>query len=328
MSYVLAVDGGGTKTHAILYNTLDQSAFLTDGGATNHEYLKGGFSEVRQKLELMTNDIILEGKICIEDISNSVWGISGLDTSSQHNIIKGFISELGFSSFTLCNDSCLAIKAGTKHGYGICLVSGTGPNTVGLNHKNKIFQIAGQLELTGDFGGGMMIGKAAVRTVYQNLFRYHKDTILMKLFFDLYGISSKYEFMDKVMENSENGNIPIPQLAKLVFDAANLGDEESIKMLEIMGREYALNTKSLVEELDFPENEDLEIVLVGSLFTKGWSTIHIESLSNWLNRILKRPYKLITLKDPPVMGALAWALNNLGYDNPLETAHKCIQSLF
>jgi len=328
MSYVLAVDGGGTKTHAILYNIVDHTVLLTDGGATNHEYLKGGFSELRQRLCLMIDNLKRQGNIRIEDIAHSVWGMAGLDTASQRDVIAGFIGDMGFSGFTLCNDTCLAIKAGTKHGYGICLLAGTGPNTVGLNHKNQVFQIAGQLELTGDFGGGMMIGKAAVRTVYKNLFRYHKETILNKLLLDSYGISSKYELMDKVMENAESGNTPIPSLAKLVFDAANMGDRQSVKMLERMGREYALNTKSLTEELDFPADEAIEIVLAGSLFTKNWSEIHIKSLRKWLNRVMKCSYTLVTLKEPPIMGALAWALNNVGCANSFELARESIPRVF
>jgi len=325
MDYVLAVDGGGTKTHALLYNIVDKTVLLTDGGATNHEYLKGGFPELCQRLCLMVDDIKRQGNVRTEDIAHSVWGMAGLDTASQRDVIAGFIGDLGFSDFTLCNDTCLAIKAGTKRGYGICLLGGTGPNTVGLNHKNQVFQIAGQLEITGDFGGGMMIGTAAVRTVYRNLFRYHKETILNNLLLDLYGISSKYELMDKVMMNNESGNIPIPSLAKLVFDAANMGDQQSLGMLERMSREYALNTKSLIEELDFPKDEAIEIVLAGSLFTKGWSDIHIKSLRKWLDRVMERSFDLITLKEPPIMGALAWALNNIGCENAFELAREGVQ---
>lgn len=42
----------------------------------------------------------------------SAWGLSGSDTKSQHQIIHGFIAEMGLAHFSLANDSDLGIYGG------------------------------------------------------------------------------------------------------------------------------------------------------------------------------------------------------------------------
>ena len=324
MSYVFAVDGGGTKTHALLCDLTGRDVFLETIDGTNHEYLAGGFDEVRRRLDALIRKIERRG--CV--ITHSVWGMAGLDTLVQHKILSGILKEIGARDFTLANDSYLGIKAGTERGYGICLINGTGSNTVWMNHLGECFQLGGQLLLTGDFGGGQTIGTAAVGMVYRNLFSHRLDTPLNKIMLDFYGITSKYDLMEYVMEGEHSGSVPVPRLAKLVFDAANIGDPQAVELLRRMGHSYALSIKSLLEELIYPD-EEIEVVLAGSLFTKGWSGIHIRAMREWLcENAPERRFHFITLKKPPVIGALSWALENAGCENARQIAHEVMVKCF
>ena len=325
MNYVLAVDGGGTKTHALLCDLTGRDAFLETFDGTNHEYLAGGFDEVRRRLDLLFRKMAKSGEVAI---THSVWGMAGLDTMVQHRILSDILKDIGVRDFTLANDSYLGIKAGTKRGYGICLINGTGSNTVGMNHLGECFQLGGQLLLTGDFGGGRIIGTAAVGMVYRNLFSHHFDTPLNNIMLDFYGITSKYDLMEHVMEGEHSGSVPISRLAKLVFDAANIGDPQAAGLLRRMAHSYALSIKSLLEELAYPD-EEIEIVLVGSLFTKGWSDIHIRAMSEWLfENMPERQFNFIMLEKPPVIGALLWALENTGCEYARQIAHEVMNKVF
>ena len=327
MQYVLAVDGGGTKTHCMLYNLERQEADLLHFGATNHEILVGGLEEMRQRLRDMTGQVMTRNNIEVKDIVYSVWGMAGLDTKSQHAIINGFIKELGFKDFTLCNDAYLCIKAGLKTGYGICLLNGTGYNVAGINHEQKVFQVGGQFEITGDFGGGLLLGKEAVKTTFMNLFRYRTETILTRMVMDEYEVTCQYEFMDRVTDWANSGKMPIPHIAKCVFDAANAGDLQAVAMLERMAEEYALSVKTLLEELSF-DDEQIEIVLAGSLFTKRWSDIHLSALQCKLKAYIpQKQFALRMLEQPPVIGALSWALEKHSIDHPLSTARNVMKNI-
>jgi len=322
MEYFLAVDGGGTKTHFALYDARAETVDLIQFGATNHEVLAGGFSEMREHLREMTGRVLKKNDLSCEDIRHSVWGMAGLDTESQHKIIHGFISEMGFERFTLCGDSDLGIKASWPEGYGICLVNGTGVNVVGINERRERYQIGG-IPIMGDFGGSVFMGEQTIKTVYRNLFRHRRETILTKMVMNLYQLDSRHEFTDRVMDWANSKKLPIPNVVKCLFDAAYSGDEEAVALLERMSNEYALNVKTLLEELPFAESS-IHIALVGSLFTMGLSEIHLRSLEKNLKLYIpEKEFIMHILKRPPVAGALAWALKEGGIADSWTRAMAC-----
>lgn len=49
MKYVLGVDGGGTKTHAVLFDGDGNLVDMVEWGPTNHESLREGFVELKGK---------------------------------------------------------------------------------------------------------------------------------------------------------------------------------------------------------------------------------------------------------------------------------------
>ena len=328
MDYLLAVDGGGTKTSFVLYNIKNDCAELMSFGASNHEFLAGGYNEMRSTLDDMSSRILKKHGLSRKDIAHSVWGLAGLDTATQYKIIHKFISEFGFKKFTLCNDSYLGIKAGIPQGCGICMISGTGFKVAGINEMKSSYEIGGFFEITGDFGGGLILGKETIKTTYMNLFRHRRQTILSKNIMELYQVQSRHEFMDRVTDWADSGKMPIPSLAKCIFDAANLGDEESIKILERMAHEYALSVKSLLYELPFNE-KIINIVLIGSLFTKNWSNIHLQALKAKLkDEIGEKQFELELLSHPPVLGALSWVLEEAGISEPWSKANAALDKIY
>ena len=319
----MAVDGGGTKTQFALYDGEKGTVRLTLLGTTSHEQLPGGYTQLGETLKEMAGQVLGKQGLTPADIVQSAWGLAGLDTQSQYKIIHGLIEDAGFERFALCNDSDLGIKAALPQGYGVCLVNGTGFNCVGINERGERYQIGSLFELTGDFGGGLFLGQQAVKTAYMNLFRHRRQSILTEMVLDLYEVSSRHDLLDRVTDWAGTGRLPVPGVAKCVFDAANRGDEEACALLARMGEEYALSVKSLLQELPFADRE-IDIVLVGSLFTKGWSEIHLRALARCLARSLpEKACTLHILDCPPVVGALAWALAQDGIADPWTKARAC-----
>ena len=324
MRYVLAVDGGGTKTQFALYDIRTESLDIQFFGPTNHELLPGGLPQMREDLQAITRQMLGQRGLTPADLRHSVWGLAGLDTKSQYHIIHGFIQEMGFEGFSLCNDCDLGIKAALPEGYGICLVNGTGFNVVGINEKGARYQIGAHFALTGDFGGGQTLGQLAIAHTYMNLFRHRRETILTKTVLDLYQVTSRHDFLDRVTSWESSGKLPIPGAAKCIFDAAKQGDEEAVAILEKMALEYALSVKSLLEELPFADSV-IHAVLIGSLFTKGWSDVHLRMLDHLTIHIPEKEFALHILERPPVVGALAWALSESGVPDPWAKAMACFK---
>ena len=176
MPYLLAVDGGGTKTHCLLFSLEDGHVEEFETGCTSHEFLPDGFEGFHCAIDKTLASICDRMQIQTADIQRSVFGLAGVDTKHQEAVLSEILQSKGLSNVRLVNDAYLGIKAAAASGTGICLINGTGCNTVGINEQGQMFQIGAQFELTGDYGGGHIIGKEAIRITYTNLFRHHRET--------------------------------------------------------------------------------------------------------------------------------------------------------
>ena len=309
--YILGVDGGGTKTHCALYKESGEAVDMITWGTTNHEVLDNGFTDLKRELNKMLNFILEKNGITKEQIKNAVFGLCGVDTLNQYRTISHIIEDLGIKPFTLCNDAYLGIKAGSDNGIGICAINGTGCNVVGVDQMGNMLQIGGVGRITGDKGGGLYISQEASGAIYNSLFREGKPTLLTIIVFNLLGITTKYEYVEVLTEKIETGAFKLIDLTPIVFEAANKKDEVSIRILEKMGYEYARSIGGMIKHLDFNKKEELSIVLAGSVFVKGNCPVLIDTLKEKIiNDHKDRHFKFIILSDPPVMGAVKWALED------------------
>lgn len=313
-NYVLGLDGGGTKTQAALFDINANLIDLINWGATNHEVLHGGFAELKNELDKLLNRLLNKNCIDRKDIISSAFGLAGVDTKKQHKIIADIIKDLGIENFILTNDAYLGIKAGCPSGVGISVINGTGCTVAGIDKTGTMLQIGGQGELTGDVGGGGTIGMEAIRRVYNHLFRLEPYTLLKDILFQQLGITSKYDFMEALTNALENGLLDTGEVGKQVFEAANMGDDTAIDILRTVGRELGRSVNGAVSELDFNDEETIEVVLAGSVNVKGNNPSLVNALKEEVTK--KNPEKrfnFIILEQPPVAGAAIWALERTSY---------------
>ena len=227
----------------------------------------------------------------------------------QHRQISKMIGELGFKDFLLCNDSYLGIKGGVCNGFGICVINGTGCTVTGLNPKGTMLQIGGQGILTGDRGGAGSLGGMAVAAVYSQLFKFGTATIITDLMFQQLKITDKYIFLETLTDKIASGCLSLPELNRLVFDAAVQGDNKACEILKEVGEDMGNSVNGIIAEL-FKDETHVEVVLAGSLNVKERCSIIQDALIS--NVIGQNPGINVTysvLQHPTVVGAVIWALS-------------------
>lgn len=309
--YIIGVDGGGTKTHCALFDLEGNKIDLVEWGPTNHESLRGGFSELKAELESMLSHILSKNNLSKEQIVNYVLGLAGVDTIAQYHIISDILKELGCNNITLCNDAYLGVKAGCRSGVGICAINGTGCTVVGIDSQGNMLQVGGQGSLTGDIGGGGYLGYKVVSTVYNELFKKDTPTIMKDILFDILNITSKHEYMEVLTEKVNERQIKIKDLCKIVFETANKGDAAALNILKEMGHENAKSINGIIQELSYSEKEPIEVVFAGSVYVKGKNSTAIDTIKQELAQWNpERQINFRILNEPPVMGAVLWALEN------------------
>ncbi len=311
--YILGIDGGGTKTHAALFNIDGSYVDLVHWGGTNHEYLDGGYNEMRQELCALTNTILRKNRICMEDVIKSVLGLAGLDTKCHYIRIDSILKEIGYQDYLLYNDAYLGVKAGCRLGYGVCAINGTGCVVTAIDQDGKMVQIGGQFELTADNGGGYLLGKKVVSKVYDALFLEKKPTCMTEILFGILNIDAKEQLMDELITRIENKTLELKDLAVVIFEAADNNDLTALNILREMGEDNARAIQAAINESQLQHLDEIDVVLAGSIYVKGSHQEGIVRLKEKLCETNRgKKLNFIKLEKMPVLGAVRWGFESIG----------------
>lgn len=312
--YILGIDGGGTKTHCSVFNLDGDPVDFISWGKTNHECLKGGYDELKQELDKLFTYVFDKNGIIADELGKCVFGLAGVDTKKQHELISNIIADLGIKDFILCNDTYLGVKAGCENGFGICAINGTAFNIGGIDSRGNMLQIGGLGAMSGgDFGGGEYLAGKAMSATYNSIFKGDPDTYLTDLFFEILNIKSKFDFVEALQYKIDEGEYRYDFFNKLIFEAANKNDAVALEILDNMGREYARCINGLITNLDFGREETINVILAGSIFVKGENSRAIDKIKqDVIEKNKGRRISFNILKSPPVAGAVLWALEENG----------------
>jgi N-acetylglucosamine kinase-like BadF-type ATPase len=182
----------------------------------------------------------------------------------------------------------------------------------GINKEGRMLQIGGVGAVSADMGGGGYMGERLVSAVYSELFRKGKATLMTGLLFKELGITSKYDYIEKMHEKQNDGSFDIYNCSRLVFEAVRQNDPVAAGILLEIAGNYANGISCMIEELGFPPEEELNLVFAGSVFVKGEHPLLLDSIKAKVNRDngdWNINYKLLDV--PNVAGAVIWALDSL-----------------
>jgi N-acetylglucosamine kinase-like BadF-type ATPase len=114
------------------------------------------------------------------------------------------------------------------------------------------------------------------------------------------------------------------QLSRILHICANRGDAVARRILEDCGIDYVNAIRGMVKELPLLSEKPVEIILVGSNFTKCESTHAIDTIDSMLNNDKgNRQYILKPISSKPVSGAVIWAHESAGIEIDAEARNKC-----
>ena len=317
----LGVDAGGTKTHYALHDGDGAPIDFMTGGPGNHEYLEDGFDGVQRELETSLGALLKRNGLGFEDVTYAALGMSGCDMPQQREMLTNIASYLGLKRFVLNNDAFLGIKAGTSRGYGLCSINGTGTIAAGSDIRGRQLQVGGLGFFSGDEAGGTHLGQMVFRKVYDEVYRLGPATELTPRLFAMMGLKSEEElaplWLNCLLKPS--GKAQVDALSRLLFDVAQEGDTVAQALLLHTGDVMAHTVAGVVKRLTWPEDEPLEVVLVGSVHLKARCLLMREQFERRLRELTGRAYTFIPLSAAPVAGAVLWALEAARGASP-ETA--------
>ena len=322
--YIIGVDGGNSKTDYFLFDTKGNFIDFYRGGTCSHEGLADSFAGSYRVMNDVFMTFFKKNKITVKDIKAAVFGLAGVDTPFQKNKLEEVVEMIVFTNYTVVNDSFLGIKAGSLKGYGVCSINGTGTSSGGIDKEGKFLQVGGMGSIVGDEAGGSWIARQAIRVVYDAAYRFGKATSLTDVVMKELGVNDKYYLMEAISEYGTQRKINLTHLTISVFECANNGDEVAINILKEMADSLARSAGGCVVNLSF--EDEVDIVLAGSVWVKGASPFVIEEFKEKMTEYTKKKCNIIVLEVPPATGAIIWALEMANNQNPNQELRDLVNT--
>jgi N-acetylglucosamine kinase-like BadF-type ATPase len=304
--YVLGVDGGASKTDYLLFDMDGNIKAHLRGPTTSHDSFAGGMAELEQHLNGILRPLLAENGLEPQGIAAAVFGMSGVDMPSEQAAIEAIFARMGFRSFRVMNDSFIGIKAGSRRGYGICVVNGSGNTVGGIDRAGRWLQIGGMGFVSCEDGGSGGYCAKALRAVYEELLCLGTPTAMTQPILGLLGVDDPACFIQAVVERYDTHIVSRRAILDVLFACANNGDEVAAGILKQVGAQMARCIAGCARRLDM--GEEFDVVLVGSVTLKATCPIMLDTLKAETLRLSGKRVHFIPLKVTVAVGSVLWAM--------------------
>jgi len=271
MNYIIGVDGGGTKTEAIAY---DSSGMVLKTGHS-------GYGNLLIDKEKGIHHIIDAIKQCLDPlgVEKCVYlylGLAGIDSGMHQEALEKEIQRFGIP-YLIMNDVKLAHAALLKGKDGILTISGTGSVSYGVKGDHSEMS-GGWGHLLGDEGSGYWIVIEAFKKMIKDHDHMKPPSSLSLKLLKALEVNSVAAIKTFVYSSTKG---EIAALVPIILQEAESGNGEARKILKEAGIHLAKMTVRLYRKLQF--ESEIWIGIKGSILTQVANvrdafaeTIHLE----------------------------------------------------
>ncbi len=260
--YIIGLDGGGTKTVAVMINENGEMLGRTQAGSSNIQAI--GDKELAATLKTVVNNLLKQADIAAADIDHIYAGLAGAGRPSDRQRISAILDQLELSKHhTIDTDAMAALAGAFSNGPGIIVISGTGAICFGKDKEGKVVRCGGWGYLLGDEGSGFYIGQHAIMAALKDLDGRAAQTILRPRLEKKYNLDS----IDLIISLIYSGQIDRTEIAgnaPLVFEAAKQNDKAAQQIVSQAGIELGKTIAATAKRLK--SDKTVQVALIGSVF--------------------------------------------------------------
>jgi N-acetylglucosamine kinase-like BadF-type ATPase len=267
MKFFLGIDGGGTKTRAVLVNA--DGVVIGEGESGPANYHNVGLPDAMASLQQATARAWLASGLPARMPDLAFLGCAGIKSAVDIARFTSAAETAGIAptgEITVVNDLHNALTGGLAGRPGIALIAGTGTNCLGRDASGKHFMCGGWGWLLDDAGGGFGLALAAMRASVRAADGRSPETRLLPALLAFLGLSEPNELLARLYVEKWTPD-ELAAFAPVVIRLAQEGDAPASRILH----EGALALADLVagsaRALDFPDGP--EVVLLGGCACSG-----------------------------------------------------------
>lgn len=318
MEYIVGVDGGGTKTVAVVTDTWLESIGIGISGPSNYHIVGLDFAkkQIKEAIASAIRSISAE----VKEFVVACLGLSGVGRQSDRELILPVVSEIfNCRNIILKHDAEIALLGATGCQPGVVVIAGTGSIAFGMNYHGDTARSGGWGWLLGDEGGAYYIGHKALISACRSYDGRGEYTQLLPALLTHFRIKDLSELVRIIY--SANEVQAISELAPLVVSLARQGDHIAIQILREAGEELAICASAVIRKLNMMDDE-FTLAISGSVFNAG--ELILLPFKRMIHEVANGA-KISVPLFPPVIGALLIALKELGetfYNNAQNKLKK------
>lgn len=306
--YVLGIDGGGTKTQAVI---LDQGGrFLGQGLAGTSNHYSVGVEGMQQAVVRSVNTAAITAGIDRMHFTAIFAGFAGCIDTEDRALLAEAIADLELGETVRVHHDCYVALAGaTCCRPGVVLISGTGSSCFGLDEAGAERLVGGWGHLIGDEGSSFDIGRRALIAAARASDGRAAPTLLLDALQKRLGVREPRSLIRKLYHGEDGSVRAIAALAPLVLTAAKSGDAVALEILADSARALASHALAVTEGLRFTRG--FELALIGGTFSADG--LYAEAVESELARLIPHAH-IIRPRFQPGVGAALAALASSGVE--------------
>lgn len=237
--YVLAVDGGASKTVMTIRSADGRELFTATSTGSNYQAV--GIEHVQHVFTGLLRSAAAHLPNLFIDVA--IFALSGIDTDQDKKILEEIIEEsiarspFTFGQILIENDVEATLKGLGKNDISL-LISGTGAICYSLMN-DKISRGGGWGHRIGDEGSGYWIGKHIAKAIFRAADGRNKPTVLTELVLAGHHVNSTDELFNLIY-SANYTNARLASFSSYLQQAVEMGDPVAQKIRQKAADELVL----------------------------------------------------------------------------------------
>ena len=282
---VVGVDGGGTKTHAVITDV--NHRVLGEGIAGPSNPLRVGIANAATAVREAIDRACEAAQVRRSDLVAAQIGLAGARRKELRARMQEALSGLGIADVEVVGDADIALYGATDGKPGVVVIAGTGSICCGINSAHKEVCAGGWGPMVGDEGGGSWIARRALRAIAKASDGRGPKTSMTKDACDYFHVSTAQDLSTAIYAPTITSE-RLAGFGRYVIEAAKAKDQVAREIIADAGRELALAATAVIRKLNL-EKDRFQVACVGGVF-KSAGELVLASMREELKKVAPNAY--------------------------------------